>query len=1328
MRLVRLTLSGFKSFADKTEFTFDAPITGIVGPNGCGKSNVVDAIKWVLGERSAKSLRGKEMGDVIFAGSAGRKPMGLASVTLTFENPLLDDAPPAWRVTDALRAQADAGVDEPNEPDAPDAQDETPDADDGSPVVDGEHEAELNGDRPFAQQNGAGRKRSLPIDTETVDIERRLHRDGTSEYLINGRKARLRDIRDLFMDTGVGADAYSIIEQGKVDAMLLASNIERRTIFEEAAGVARFRARRVEAQRKLERTEMNLVRAREQLESTERRLRIVKGQAAKARRFQELDARLLELRTALAFDQYHDLRERLSGLTSRLASLEETRREAGERLLDIEDERQRAELERHELGSQRQELESERAGAEHTRQRAEQRRDMSARAIEEVARRLEGEERRLREATEAIEKLQASVETQRAQIESLEAGVAQAETAHEDATRRRSEAQSELAEARSTLDERRVAVTDVERKRAALLSEAEAERRRAEALRDQSSRLRERGASMDDAAKSLRTDLEAASRASAERESKAGELERDAASLDNDSSALVGDQRTLSERLNEQEQELVRVESRCATLHEMIETRAGLGEAARAVLDRRDEGDASCACVVAPLAEMLRVQAEDAPAVEAALGRALQALVVDSLSSLSSSGALADLPGRVVFLPLHGVAAPIAPDPCADSLALPPHSLVPVRSLVEADVRVRDALDGLLSRTYLVPDLDSAMMLAAGPMSSLRARFVTRAGEVLEPDGRVLAGPIGGEESGRGLLQRRAEHVELETLAAGLRSRIESERVVLRRLDEQAAALDARRAEVRSAIAEERRALAANDARRDRLDAELSRLDREREGVHEELREIDGRLETLESGRTDLVARADKLEGLLEEQTALLEEAQACIARLQARVDEANEAVTHARVEVGQRSEQLSQARRELREIENNASEAARRAEHAQEQQRECVDRMGAHERAVEEAGVEIERAVAACADAATRIEAMQGDLLRAAERSRELSERLNESREHAQHVERDWQSLEISRRELEVRRETLEERTQDDIGLDLPGAYAAWAADASEREPVDTGAMTAEAEEIKTEIRRLGNVNLDAIEEESNLESRNEDLIKQVGDIDEARAMLEELIDRLNNASRDRFRETFETIQANFAGKDGMFRKLFGGGKAELRLIPHPETGEIDWLESGVDVVAKPPGKEPRTIAQLSGGEKTMTAVALLMAIFQSKPSPFCVLDEVDAALDEANVGRFCAVVRQFLDRSHFIVITHNKRTMHEADLLYGVTMPERGVSRRVSVRFEDIGPAGQIKRTAADAAPSDDEGDAENDDPSPQQGSLRPALAAMRGATAPASAGADD
>ena len=354
MRLAKLTVSGFKSFADQTEFRFDAPITGIVGPNGCGKSNVVDAIKWVLGERSAKSLRGGAMLDVIFAGSASRKPAGMATVTLTFDNPVLE------KVLVPISAAVNA-----SQLVEPELVHEGDDEDQSERVIDRDR----------------ARNRGLPIDSEVVEVTRRLTADGKSDYIINGRKARLKDIRDLFLDTGIGNDGYSIIEQGKVEAMLLASPAERRSILEEAAGVARFRVRKIESSRKLEAAERNLVQLREQLASTERRLRIVRGQAEKAKRFLEFETRRKELRRALSLEQYHELLERLKGLTSELAKIEDEKRVLTVALIESENARQDAEIARSEIQQSMHALEQRRLELVATSGQARQRSDFARRTL-----------------------------------------------------------------------------------------------------------------------------------------------------------------------------------------------------------------------------------------------------------------------------------------------------------------------------------------------------------------------------------------------------------------------------------------------------------------------------------------------------------------------------------------------------------------------------------------------------------------------------------------------------------------------------------------------------------------------------------------------------------------------------------------------------------------------------------------------------------------------------------------------------------------------------------------------------------------------------------
>ncbi|MFM9994303.1 MAG: chromosome segregation protein SMC [Phycisphaerales bacterium] len=1288
MRLVKLTLSGFKSFADRTEFTFDEPVIGVVGPNGCGKSNIVDSIKWVLGERSSKSLRGKEMIDVIFAGSAGRSASGMAAVSLTFENPVTEGT--GDRGQGAEEDGVEVGDHEPSEAAAPAV--ETPGMDDEEP-------SEVVLDR------SASRRRSLPIDADTVEVERRLFRDGTSRYLINGKRARLRDIRDLFLDTGIGADAYSIIEQGKVDAMLLASPQERRVIFEEAAGVAKYKQRRVEAQRKLERALTNLALTRQQLDATERRLRLVKGQAAKARKFRELDGDLRALRTAAAFDQYDDVRRRLEGLTSRLAELEGTRREAMEAVAALETEKQEAEVQRHEFFARHKAAHEQRLIAEHAHQSAIQRREMTARALADARAQAETDARRLAELDARLAELARTADTQGDLAAAIAEHLTEADRLVESAARDRSESQGRLADATAALAAKRAAIADIDRDQAGLTASIDADRKRAEALREELARLAARISELDAQRARGEASRDAAHATLVDRRRLAETLDAQVADGERAADALSQDRRALSERVQDLEQRHARLDARRQTLREMIDSRAGLDDAVRELLARRDRGDGFRA-VIAPLAELISTDAAHAPAVEAALGHDLQALVVASLADLPRAEERAALTGRVTFLPLAWIGANEAGAPFAGPGEDP--RIVPLRTVV----RARDSadpdgadplgahpgspldrlLDRLLGSTFLVEDLDAALLLAASVRGG--ARFVTRDGSVMEADGRVSAGPAGAADAA-GVLQRRTELAQLETDVLDVTGVLARERGSLAAVDTEAAALGARQAELRSRAATEHRGLASDQVRLDHLHAEAERSDRDRAELHDRMEEHGSRLAWLEGDLARRQERAASLARLRDDEAAAAAALDAARVQAQADADARTERLTAAKIDAGRLAEQAANARREHRRL-------AAEHEHAGAQHRDLaalvgqsVERVVEHERSLAECATRIDQS-AADATQFAGLASQLGEAVAQAEHAvRAVAERTGAARTHAQAVDRDWHALEVSRRETEVKRESLEERASEDLRLDLAFEYPDYRAMMADGgvARVDPAAAAKDIDALKTEIARLGSVNLDAIDEEAQLAQRNDELIRQVADVDAAAKKLADLIERLNTASRQRFGEVFATIQEHFAGTDGMFRRLFGGGRAEVRLMPlvkevetaqgvqKVQTDEIDLLESGIEVIAKPPGKEPRTISQLSGGEKTLTAVALLLAIFQSKPSCFCVLDEVDAALDDANVGRFCEVVRRFTTHSHFIVITHNKKTMQAADRLYGVTMQERGVSTRVSVKFEQVGAVGAVR-----------------------------------------------
>lgn len=1291
MRLAKLTLSGFKSFADRTEFTFDDAITGVVGPNGCGKSNLVDAVRWVLGERSSKSLRGKEMIDVIFAGSAGRAPSGLASVTLTFDNPVIDED------AEMVELELDAGAGDDDEP--------TP-----------------AGPRPPRNRRG------LPIDTDVVEVERRLYRDGTSQYLINQKRARLRDIRELFLDTGIGADAYSIIEQGKVDAMLLSSPQERRVIFEEAAGIAKYKQRRIEAHRKLERAEVNLVRTREQLQGTERRLRIVKGQAVKARKYRALDEEHKALRTAIAFDQYDELRERLDGLTSRLADLETDRAEGVARVSEVEALKQEAELARHDLQAELKRVEDARTSASHAGEHARQRLELTARSIEETRRQIGSEINRAEELAARLSEFDQDLEDQRRLSAELEQRRDEGERALSEAGEHRSRIAEELGELQGELASRRASAASVERERTAMEASIEADRRRVETLREQSDRLAARSRDLEADLAQVET-LRAESEHEAERlHTRLDELGQELGEQERASEAISLDRRGMAEQLAALEQQHARLDSRRATLQEMVAQRLGLGQAARRVLERRDAGK-GFAGVIAPLAEMIETDAEHAAKVEAALGGALRALVVGSMNDVPPSEQLAALEGRVTFLPIEGVGEkPAAAWGLGTVLGGRVEALrLKVRG---SDALIDALLDRMLGATWLVEDLDAAMLLRAGPMRDVQgARFVTRDGSVLESDGRVSAGPADEGEEQSGLLARRTELASLEHELGRHEAKLEHDRAALESVDHAAGEINRRRSALQHEVAETQRHLASASARVERFTNDTERLARERESVAGETAQLAERMRGVEADGEELRRKCESLGRLHDEQAAAAVAIEDDIRRVQQRHEAAGERLTAAKVEAGRLSEQLGAARREASRLELSRDHTERERRDADQHAEAARGRLDEQTRVIDEARAQIERAEAEREKLDEQVRGVETRLREADAVAQQLGERLNAARAHAQHVERDWNSLETSRREVEVRRETLEERTYDEIGLDLAAEHPEYRALMGDGDvvQVDRDEAQGEIERLREQLRALGNVNLDAIEEEHQLEERNEDLIKQVADIDHARTSLTELIEKLNVASRERFTETFEKIRQEFGGSNGMFRRLFGGGRAEVRLMPlvktidgqRVETDEIDVLESGIEVIAKPPGKEPRSISQLSGGEKSMTAVALLMSIFKSKPSCFCVLDEVDAALDEANVDRFCNVVHAFTTFCHFIVITHHKRTMQSCDRLYGVTMQERGVSKRVHVRLDQVSSDGTIRADAKSDTEEPPPPDPKtNGDAVPKaSGKLRAALAEMRG-----------
>ena len=1210
MRLSKITIAGFKSFADSTVFEFGEPIIGIVGPNGCGKSNVVDAIKWVLGERSAKSLRGEAMLDVIFAGSAVRKPLGAATVTLTFDNPITNS----------------------------NAKDPT--------------------DRRF-----------LSVDLDEVGVTRRLYRDGRSEYLINGNKVRLKDIRELFLDTGIGTNAYSIIEQGRVAAMLQANPAERRGILEEAAGVARFKTRRKEAERKLERTEVNLVRVREQLASTERRLRTIRGQAEKARKFKDLDGRLRTIRTDIVLDQFHELHTQLHGLTSQLSSLEKERQQITALVVEQEDLKRQAEVDRHNLQSNHQVLIQKSTEHESTIRHSQQRIEMMDRSIQESKLQVDDERTRLQDLKSREKSLLGQREGASEQIAASAERLAEIDRKVDRISSEHASFQQKVVDLQDLLSNIQDELEEQSSKQSQLHAIAQSARERLNSQVEQQTRSTSKKQEAQAELKTLQanrqettTFLDEAKRTVMQHEAVLQTHDKAAHSLGELAEELANDLETMRHQR-------AASGSRLHLLEEMQHAREGLTDAVKHVLDNPEKFPQ----VKGMLGDGIDASHADAHLVEIALGQNVQLLLVESNAAISKvEEALADVNGRVGLLSI---------DASNDNACLAHYPATPLLSLIQVTNHAKHAAAKVLGRTAVVSNMQTAMSLRS---KMPNWRFVTKTAELLESDGRVFVGKTTTGDQ-KGWLTRRIEINALTTECTALDKQIDQRQGQLGDLLDESEQAKQQQRDSATRVRSARNSVVEHEYHLQRLDDDVHRCNRQIHLLMEECEDLQSRITEGKKQFGSAEQEANELSTFIEQLTADRTKERGNLDNCLEHSRLTSEQLTSARVDLGQVGEKHEADRRELRHIDAAVEESRSQRSLLQDQIARRLGQLEQFEASKQDSQTEIERRKVSAQKCQEELDTFNETIEAADKNVQQAAITLQTTRELGERIVRNFHALELSRREAEVKRENLEDRTLEELELDISNAYNAWRGEANPntRPSENREEMEEEGEYLRDEIKKLGNINLDAIEEEVNLEERNIDLAQQVIDIDASVESLSVLIKELEEQSKTKFEETFNLIREHFAGPQGMFRKLFGGGSADIMMLPD-EDGNVDLLEAGIEIKAKPPGKQPRVISQLSGGEQAMTAVALLLSIFKAKPSPFCILDEVDAALDESNTHRFASSLHHFLTGSHFIVITHKKRTMMECDKLYGVTMQERGVSKHVAVTVDEVGNKGEIASAA--------------------------------------------
>lgn len=1187
MILKRITVSGFKSFCDRVDFDFGPGVTCIVGPNGCGKSNVVDAFKWVLGEQSARSLRGRQMTDMIFNGSSSRKSSSVAQVDLLFDN-------------------AD---------------------------------------------------RSLPPDHEEITVTRKLYRSGESEYLVNQQVSRLKDIRDMFMDTGVGVDAYSVIEQGKVDSLLQSSPQDRRIIFDEAAGISRYKARRKEAERKLERTGQNLLRVADIIEELEKRLRSVKLQAGKARSYKEYEARLNELRSSYALAEFHRFTQESVALNREVAACtdEATALRTEIDRLEVEGVRATLRMDRlaEEIGVAENALvtaKSQQAAQIERMEGARRRMEEQSAISQRVSERITADTARQSDAEQALSAELAAAESLQQETQSLHAQTDQLNEQDRALAR-------QLTAAQAILEDEKTGIIDLVRRSAQVHNEIIRLNTHRESLVDQKGRLAVRDAQ-------ITAELEGMLQQRAELEMRVREVD----GLIGEQTRTLADKKEEAGRANHLRQQLFdelatakerrsALLSRRELLHDLQQRMEGVGAGVRTVLDYKRElaevdraGEADW--IVGLVADIFDADIEHAAWIEAALGEMDQHLVVtDSRRLFEFERTRGELPERITALCLDRL-PPVLND---RDYAGQDGVIARASDLVRFSESFGQIARHLLGRTFMVESMEVAQRLAADDVTG--HRFVTRRGEVVEPDGRVRVGPAA---SRAGLISRKSELADLDVQLANLDATIERLADQLNRTQAEVAHLEGVQQELRTAIYESNTARVEAVSARQRITETIDRLTTEQPLIMRETMFLDVQIH-------EVLARSEQGGRSLEDMERENKAREERISEHQQRIDalvadraRLQELQTQTRVRAGQLAEKRAAVaertntwRRTLRELE----QAILAARHDVEQ---CAARIEEAQRTIA-VGEEEVRAlairIAELDDQTTRLR-HERDALRLEMDARTQS--IKTSRVRLEEVEARLHEHQMRLAETTVRRDELVTRTREEMNIDLAQRYASY-----EYQEQDWSAVEAEIAELRGKMDRLGNVNLDAITELEELEQRHTFLTGQRDDLVSSQKQLEQLIAMLNIESKDRFLESFNQIRENFRG---LFRKLFGGGRADIIL-----EDEANVLESGIEIVAQPPGKDLQIISLMSGGEKSMTAIALLMSIFKTRPAPFAIMDEVDAALDEANNERFNRIVKEFVSESQFIIITHSRWTMNIGDRLYGITMQEPGVSTRVSVQFNE-------------------------------------------------------
>jgi chromosome segregation protein len=1227
MRVKRLEIQGFKSFKDKTIIHFDHGITGIVGPNGCGKSNVVDAFFWVMGEQSYKHMRGSSSDDLIFNGSSKYSPMGLAEATLVLETDVID--------TESAPAGASASADIP-----------------------------------------------VHLRAKEVSITRRLYRGGEGEYFINGIPARLKDIHDFFMDTGVGAKGYSVIEQGQIGKIVNSKPEERRLLIEEAAGIAKYKARKKESLRKMEATQGNLSRLNDVIQEIERSLGSLERQATKARQYKKYKEELLDKemtwgrRKNLVLRQKVDalkkdkeaLEQELVGLRAELQTAENSIET--DRVDQVTDTKVAEELQAR-INHLSSELAHERSALELSRQRQSD--------LHTQLQNLDNERQELSQSiAEENEKIEMRDAEAQGSQEAFQNAAREAKEKDDEARKARQETEN----ARRDLDNRKRELmkgisqaSELTSRAASLATRIESAKAQAERLQTQVEEQAEKLTQTREEADNARTTAEGVKM---RREELAVEKKLEAEKLQTQEQKV----KQLDRERDDSNRKLTQLKSRLQSLEELAAAYEGLGEGPKAALEwARDNGQGD---QLLAITDALDVSGE----YETALGGLLEKRLED-LISRDTAVAVAAIDhvkgvkqGRIA---IHVASASDTQkygkwETLKATLAKEGFEVVGqladgVKINTQLDANVQAIASGIVANVCVVSSFEPmAKFIAADGAEKLTGwSIVSLDGAALDPDGTLRGGSSESDGAASVLKRKRAitdlqeqvtvsesAYTIVEKSATDERQTLELSRARMQQMQTDLQALEIESAAIERDVHQMNRALREVETQAERLASELESVTHEAERARGERERLEDELTGIISSRSDLesqIASGDDqmaaLDAKVREQETEAQQLRLNEVTLRERANSLKRELESSRALVADRS-------RRLAEIERTLERATRERE-------THTGGEGGIEEKIEELTMQLATTREQLSEVKDRLEQSGSQLNSALERIKQLHKTGDHKTTESNSLSLDIERLSGDLAHLVL---NLEEKYGPNY-LELPVTSPI---QEEMNEPVVTQEMTAEEEQelgeeverLRDRIRRLGEVNVGAIEEYEGTKKRFDYIQGEKLDLERSIENLQDAIEHINRTSEERFVRAFEAIKDRF---ERLFPIVFGGGKAELSLV-YPENSK-DVLEAGVDILAQPPGKKIVNMGLLSGGEKALTAVAFIFAIFMVKPSPFCLLDEVDAPLDDANIGRFNALLREMSGKSQFILITHNKKTMELNDTLYGVTMEEPGVSKMVSIEM---------------------------------------------------------